>query len=68
MRVDRMIELLKKERPDEEVFVAFEEDRFNYMKIIERPIFLHAGPKKFVDDDGNTQERSVVVMTIKKLE
>jgi hypothetical protein len=68
MKVDKMIELLQKEHPDEEVYVAFEDDRHNYMKIIERPIFLHAGPKKFVDDDGNTQERSVVVMTIKKLE
>jgi len=68
MRVDRMIELLQKERPDEEVYVAFEDDRFKYMKIIERPIFLHAGPKKFVDDNGIEQERSVVIMTIKRTE
>lgn len=62
-----MIELLQKENPDEEVYVAFEDDRFNCMKIIERPIFLHAGPKNFVDDEGVEQERSVVIMTIERL-
>jgi hypothetical protein len=36
------------------------------MKIIERPIFLHAGPKTFIDDDGVEQTRSVVIMTIQR--
>jgi hypothetical protein len=66
MKVDKMIELLQKEHPDEEVYVAFEDDRHNYMKIIERPIFLHAGPKTFIDDDGIEQTRSVVIMTVQR--
>jgi hypothetical protein len=66
MKVDKMIELLQRENPDEEVYVSFEDDRHGYMKIIERPIFLHAGPKTFIDDDGVEQTRSVVIMTIER--
>jgi hypothetical protein len=65
MTVGELIEKLKKERDDEEVVFVFDENRFEYYRP-EFKSFLHAGPEAFVDEDGFSRVRSVVMIAIKK--
>ena len=65
MKVGELIERLQKERPEEEVVFVFDENRFEYYRPEFKP-FLHAGPEGFIDEDGFSRVRSVVMIAIKK--
>ena len=65
MKVGELIEELQKERPEEEVVFVFDDNRFEYYRPEFKP-FLHAGPEGFVDEDGFSRVRSVVMIAIKK--
>jgi hypothetical protein len=63
MRVDEVIRLLQRETPDEEVVIILNDDRTKYYRLEYRP-FLHAGPAPFIDEAGNPQSKSVVMIPV----
>ena len=65
MRVDELIEVLSKERPDEEVMIIMNDNRSVYYNIEQRPL-LHAGPIPVIDKDGYQRHRSVVMIPVVK--
>lgn len=65
MKVKYLIEKLQRENPDEEVVFIIDGNRSEYYALEWKP-FLHAGPKEFIDKQGEKYFTSVVVIKAKK--
>jgi hypothetical protein len=64
MKVKVLIERLKKENPEEEVFIVINDKRTKYHKIQNTPAFYHAGPHTFLNADNEEETKSVVLIPI----
>jgi hypothetical protein len=65
MKVKHLIQKLKRENPEEEVVFILDGNRSEYFVLVPLP-FLHAGPKKFTDKQGNDYTTSVVMIKATK--
>jgi hypothetical protein len=65
MKVKYLIEKLQRENPDEEVVFIIDSNRSEY-HVLEWKPFLHAGPKEFIDKQGEKYFTSVVMIKTKK--
>jgi hypothetical protein len=64
MKVKVLIERLKKENPEEEVFIVINDERTKYYKIQNTPAFYHAGPHTFLNVALEEETKSVVLIPI----
>lgn len=65
MKIKHLIEKLKRENPEEEAVFILDGNRSEYYVLVSLP-FLHAGPKKFTDKQGNDYTTSVVMIKATK--
>jgi len=65
MKVQALIDRLKRENPEEEVVFIIDGNRSEYYVIDWAP-FLHSGPKKFNAKHGGEYTASVVMIKTKK--
>ena len=63
MKVSEVIKKLQQENPDEEVVMVINRDTSTYYTLL-ADHFLHAGPSRFVDKDGNEFSKSVVIIRV----